>query len=224
VPIQRSLPEILRAHADAIKSEIRKCLPGTVTAVDANHQTVDVQLAVNGVLFDELGTAVSVPAPSLSGVPLGVLRGGGFLVWVPVAVGDSVLVMFSDLSCDVWSAGPVGNSAVDPGWVGQHTHDSPFAIPMVSPAAGVLTSTPTNKVVIGKDNADEQILIGPSDIELGRGATAFVALSTKIDLFIQTVMAWIPASGDGGAALKTALTGAGFTTATSTAATLVKAQ
>jgi hypothetical protein len=221
MPVQRSLPEILRAHADAIKSEIRKCLPGTVTAVDATHQTVDVQLAVNGVLFDELGTAVSVPAPSLSGVPLGVLRGGGFLVWVPVSVGDSVLVMFSDLSCDVWSAGPVGNSAVDPGWVGQHTHDSPFAIPMVSPAAGVLTSTPTNKVVIGKDNADEQILIGPSDIELGRGATDFVALASKVEAELNKIAATLATGSNSGGPVVFATP---YTTPGPVAATLVKAQ
>ncbi len=222
MPVQRSLAEVLRAHGDALKSEIRKCLPGTVTAVDAAHQTVDVQLAINGVLFDELGTAVSVPAPSLSSVPLGVLRGGGFLVWVPVKVGDSVLVMFSDLSCDVWQDGPVGNAAVDPGWVGVHTHDSPFAIPMVSPAAGKLLDTLTDQMVIGLDDSDQQIRISGSLVQLGAGATDFVALASKVATElgkIQTALTSI---------VTTCPAGSGTGTATYTpggvAATIVKAQ
>jgi hypothetical protein len=187
MPLPRSDAEILNAHADALKSEMRKCLPGTVTAVDVGKQTVDVQLAINGVLFDELGTAVSTPAPSISGVPVGALRGGGFLIWVPVAVGDSVLLIFSDLSCDTWRAASTG-TPVDPGFVGQHTHDSPFAIPMIAPDGKAFSSASPDHVVIGKDGADEQILIGAADIVLGRGATDFVGLSMKIDSAVSAIV------------------------------------
>jgi hypothetical protein len=187
------MPEILRTHGDSLKGEIRKCLPATVTAVHPSRQTVDVQLGVNAVMFDELGTTVGVPAPSISEVPLGVLRGGGFLIWVPVAVGDYVLLIFSDLSCDTWRALPAGSAGnpVDPGFVGQHTHDSPFAIPMVAPDAKAFVSPGTDRVIIGKDNSDEQISIGASDIELGRGATDFVGLASKIDANLTTLNTYL---------------------------------
>lgn len=229
MPLQRSLQEILNSHADAIRADMRKVLPGTVTAVHAARQTVDVQLAVNAVLFDDLGTAVSVPAPSVTDVPLGVMRGGGFLVWVPVAVGDSVLLIFSDLSVDTWRASQDGNP-VDPGGVGQHTHDSPFAMPCVSPDRGFLTSTPTDNMVIGKDGTDEQIVISSSDIKLGAGASQAVALCTLIDLLITTLVAnpytpTLVGLGTFFSALTAWKTANGWgTTTTTTGATLVKAE
>ncbi len=197
MPIHRSQAEIFRAHGDALKAEIRKCLPATVTAVDVAKQTVSVQIGVNGVLVDELGTAVSVPAPSMSGVPLGVIRGGGFLVWVPVKVGDYVLLIFSDLSCDTWSASSSG-TPVDPGFVGQHTHDSPFAIPMVAPDAKALTSPSSNQLVIGEDASDAQIRIGAGQINLGRSASDFVALATKVLTELQKIQATLLTGSNSG--------------------------
>lgn len=180
MPLERSHAEILGAYADAIKHDIRKCLPATITAVHADRQTVDVQIAVNALLFDPLGNPFSEPAPSLADVPLGVMRGGGFLVWVPVAVGDSVLLVFSDLSTDTWRAGD--GTARDPGWAGRHTCDSPFALPCVAPDAKFLASPNADpgKVIIGKDGGTAQIRISASDIELGAPAGDFVALASKV--------------------------------------------
>jgi hypothetical protein len=45
-----------------------------------------------------------------------------------------------------------------------------------------------------------------------------------VDKFIQAIMGWTPVAGDGGAALKAALTAAGFSPASSCAASVVKAQ
>ena len=179
MPLQRSPAEIFGRFGDALRGDIYKCMPATVLAVNPSKQTVDVQVAINGVIFDELGTAVSVPAPSFTGIPLGVIRGGGFLVWVPVVVGDSVLLVFSDLSADTWRSGD--GTPTDPGWVGLHTCDSPFALPMVAPDAKVLTSTPGDKLVIGKDGGSTQIIISATDIELGSPAGDAVGLASKID-------------------------------------------
>lgn len=216
------MPEILGLHSDAVKADISKCLPATVTAVNAAAQTVDVQIAINEILHDDLGNTYVLPAPSISGVPLGVMRGGGFLVWVPVAVGDSVLLIFSDLSADSWRAGD--GHPQPPGWVGRHTKDSPWALPCCAPDSKALTSPPgdAGKLIIGKDGGAAQIKISATDIELGASATDAVALASKVDAFIQTVMSWLPAAGDGGAALKTALTTAGFTITSTVKSNLVK--
>lgn len=222
MPLPRSLAEIFGAHADAIKHDIFKCVPATVTAVYPARQTVDVQIAINNVVFDDLGQPLSEPAPGISDVPLGVMRGGGFFVWVPVQVNDSVLLIFSDLSTDVWRSGD--GSPQDPGFCGKHTLDSPFAIPMVAPDAKFFSSpgADPNKLILGKDGSTAQIRLSSTDIELGAPASDHVALASKVDLFIQTVMNWIPVPNDGGAALKSALTGAGFTPASTTASPLVK--
>lgn len=179
MPIDRTLPEVLQLHGDSLKNDFRKILPGKVMAVHTSRQTVDVQLSVNNFLFDDLGNIVSDPAPSVSDVPLCVMRGGGFLVWLPVAVGDSVLVVFSDLACDTWRAGD--GEPRDPVWAGKHTLASGFAIPCIAPDKHALASVSASNVVIGKDGADEQIVISASDIKLGASASDFVALASKVD-------------------------------------------
>ena len=128
MPHERTLSEVLLNFGDQLKNDMKKCCPATVTAVhpsttaDYAGQTVDVQVATLNVVFDELGTAIQEPPISFANVPLGCLRGGGFLVWLPVTVGDSVLLIFSDLSADSWRAGD--GSSQPPGFVGKHTTDS----------------------------------------------------------------------------------------------------
>jgi hypothetical protein len=193
MPIPRTLPEILGAHADVLKSDIRKCIPATVTAVNAAKMTVDVQVAVNDVLFDPLGNAYSVAAPTIADVPLGVARGGKFFVWVPVSVGDSVLLIFSDLSADSWRlASSAPTEGVDPVFLGRHTLDSAFAIPMFAPDSQAFADPaldPT-KIIIGRDGGPE-IKVSTAGIELGAaGATPpsdYVALASKVETELNAI-------------------------------------
>jgi hypothetical protein len=216
MPIERSLPEIFKTFGDALKHDIRKVMPATVTAVNAAAQTVDVQIATNNLLFTDLGDAIEEDAASLSGVPLGCLRGGGFMIWLPVAVGDSVLLVFSDLSADTWLAGDGTPQA--PGFMGVHTSDSPFAIPMFAPTAKTLASPAAEpgSLIIGKDGATAQIRLTAANIELGGPAgtplTDFVALASKVDA--NTVLLQTVATALGAGALTVA---AGFTASQSAA-------
>jgi hypothetical protein len=199
MPIQRSPAEIFGAFGDALKADIRKCVPATITQVHADRQTVDVQVATNDLLFDDLGNPVSMPAPSISDVPLGCLRGGGFFIWVPVQVGDSVLLVFSDQSADTWRSGT--GAPQDPGFAGKHTADSPFAIPAWAPDNKMLQSPPQDagKVIIGMDGAAAQIKISATDIELGAQAADYVALASKVDAELtkiaNTLSTFVPGSG-----------------------------
>jgi hypothetical protein len=191
VPLPRSDAELFGAHKDVVKNSIKKVAVATVTKVHAAEQTVDVQLAVNNPIFDELGNVATEPAPSLSDVPLGVMRGGGFFVWLPVAIGDSVLVLFSDISTDVWREGD--GTAQDPGWVGKHTMDSPFAIPMVAPDAKMFAdiAAAAGKVIIGKDGSAAQIRLSATDIELGNNPTDAVALASLVKSEFASFALWV---------------------------------
>lgn len=187
MPHERTLSEVLLNFGDQLKNDMKKCCPATVTAVhpsttaDYAGQTVDVQVATLNVVFDELGTAIQEPPISFANVPLGCLRGGGFLVWLPVTVGDSVLLIFSDLSADSWRAGD--GSSQPPGFVGKHTTDSPFALPMFAPDAKVFSSPGANpgNLIIGKDGSSQQIQISASGIALGNPAPSGVCKATLVD-------------------------------------------
>jgi hypothetical protein len=223
MPIERSPAEYLAAQMDATKNEIRKVAVGTVTGVYPDRQTVDVQLAVNNPIFDEIGNVYSEAAPSISDIPLGVMRGGGMFVWMPVAVGDSVLVLFTDLSTDTWRDSQTTQS-VDPGFVGKHTMDSAFAIPCCAPDASFFAD-PNNdpaKIIIGKDGSAAQIRISPTDIELGNAVTDAVALASLVNTElgkISTALSSLVAPSGGGP-----VTGNTYTSPVNVASTLVKAQ
>ena len=180
MPLPRSNAEILARHAEVIDHGHIKVRVATVTAVHPERQTVDVQLCQASPIFNELGDAFFEPAPGISDVPLATLRGNGMLLWMPVAVGDSVLLLFCDLSCDVWRAGDGTPQA--PGALSYHSYDSAFALPMIAPDAKALASPgadPT-KIIIGTDSGPEQIKIGPGEIALGATAGDFVALASLV--------------------------------------------
>ena len=190
MPLERSDVEIFQAFHDAVKDDHRKIIPATITAVHADTCTVDVVPAIQNPLFDEFGAVSYETLPSLKGVPLGIIRGGGFLVWVPVQPGDSVLLVFSDLSTDSWRASTPGGSPVQPVFVGKHTPAGPFAIPCVAPDSAAPTSpvTASGNLIIGKDGAQQQIQISSSLILLGESAAQFVALSNLVDTAVSSIV------------------------------------
>lgn len=225
MPYSRTVAEVLNAHGDTIKDEIRKVLPATVTAVNPALQTVDVIVGVQNPLFDEYGNVSYEVLPALSNVPLACLRGGGFFVWLPVIPGDTVLLVFSDLSLDTWRVG-TGATAVEPGWAGKHTADSPIAIPIIVPDAKVSLgpSADPTKLIVGKDGSAAQIKVSATDIELGALATDAVALASKVDAIFTAIATATPVAGDGGAAIIAAVADAlaALTPPGSTASLLVK--
>lgn len=188
MPQEPTLEDLFGYHKEAIKADFRKCIPATVTAVhtkDDNKSpmspTVDCQAGVTDFLHDELGNTIDMDAASWTQVPLGMMRGGGALVYVPVAVGDSVLLIFSDISTDTWRLG--NGTPVAPGFVGRHTADSPFAIPMVAPDTTQFVSpdSAATDIIIGFDRGASQIRVSPSGIALGNPAGDAVALASKVD-------------------------------------------
>lgn len=223
MPLHRTLEEILGAFMDAMKNEIVKVRIATVTAVSNDRQTVDVQLATNNPLYDDAGNVFTEPAPSISDVPLAVLRGGGFMVWLPVAVGDSVLLLFSDLSIDTWRAGD--GTPQDPGFVGKHTLDSALALPMFGidkkMFADPASAGGAGKIIIGKDQSSAQIRISATDIELGNNATDAVALASLVNGELQKIATAFStfAPGSGGASFPDA-----YTSPSNVASATVKAQ
>lgn len=195
--IPRSHAEILGDHTDHVLTTMKKCIPATVTAVYPAKMTVDVQVAVTTPHTDPVGNVYFEDAVSICDVPLGTMRGGKFFVWLPVAVGDSVLLLMSDVSTDTWRASPktsTGPQPNDPFFVGKHTFDSCFAIPMFAPDAYVFSDPAGDpqKIIIGQDGGPE-IKIDTGSIEL-RGASPaadHVALASKVDSAVATLTAAI---------------------------------
>lgn len=94
--------EALRLVLDGRQVGIWTALPGIIDAIDFSTMTCTVQPAIQAVVTDSLGVMSAVDLPQLLDVPIVFPKGGGFLVTMPLAVGDEVLVVFSSRCIDAW--------------------------------------------------------------------------------------------------------------------------
>ncbi len=116
--------------------------------------------------------------PVIPNVPVVWPRGGGFFVTFPIAAGDHVLLIFSERSFAEWRAtGAIGDAAD----TRAHSLSYPFAIPGVAPDASPIADKVAGRMVLGKDGNEAQISIAAGEVKIGKTATDFVALASKVD-------------------------------------------
>lgn len=137
---------------------IRVAIPGIVTKVNADRQTVNVQAAIREKINID-GNDEWVEIPELQEVPLFVNRGGNYALTLPVKVGDECLVVFADMCIDAWwQSGGIQNQ------IERRRHDlsDSFAIVGFTSQAKKLPNYSTS-------TAQLRTLDGSSYIELSAG-------------------------------------------------------
>ena len=92
----------MRLMLDGRQSSIWTAIPAIVQSVDFETMTVEVQPTIQGTVEDENGAVQSVNLPLLVDVPIVFPSAGGFLITLPIAVGDEVLVVFASRCIDAW--------------------------------------------------------------------------------------------------------------------------
>jgi len=108
------LAELLARRMRDVSAGLNSCLVGTITAVNSNGTVtcaVNFQKVLKGVVplaSGEIGDQVLNSGPLNSGypalvnVPVFTYQGGGTYIQMPIAVGDSCLLLFCDRDMDVW--------------------------------------------------------------------------------------------------------------------------
>jgi hypothetical protein len=233
--IPRTLGETIDKRVRSFLSNVHTSMPGKVVtfypATATTGPMADVELAVKHQVFDDDGNRTYEDYQTLQAVPVGCLRAGGYVIWLPVVAGDTVNVLFSESSIDEWRSSGQTSKPWD---ARRHSIGWPICVPIIAPDVMPLAvgdaAARLAGMVVGRDGQDEQIRIGPGTIQIGATATDFVALSSKVDALFTALgnvfSSWTPVATDGGAALKTLLSApspAGFHPAT-VAATLTKAK
>jgi len=187
--LSRSQIEIITKIVRAHLAEVHTALPGKVVRYDSAKQLADVQLQVKMSVWDDDQKRVYEEIPILPEVPVGFMRGGGYFCSLPLAVGDFVLVIFSESSMQEWrSTGQLSEPAGD---ARRHSVGWPFCIPCGYPDTSPLASgdNPARQagLVFGKDGSTEQIRFANGVIEIGVGTLQKVALETKVDTWMQEI-------------------------------------
>ena len=93
-----TMAKVIQTAIEARLCNMHTCLPGIVTAYDSETQKATVQPEIRRQYIN--GDTVDLPA--IQDVPIVWPRGGGAVLHFPLAVGDQVLLVFSERSVDEW--------------------------------------------------------------------------------------------------------------------------
>lgn len=97
-----SQDELYRKLSENTKKTTRVAEPGIIQAFDLKTQTVTVQLALREELTNLDGTKKWVNLPLLLDVPIVIPHAGGYMLTMPISIGDECLVIFGDMCIDSW--------------------------------------------------------------------------------------------------------------------------
>lgn len=102
------LKEFISRQMRAISAEINSCLIGSITAINANGTisvAVSFQKIIRGIVAipnsNIMGDQI-INYPALVNVPVFTYQGGGAYISMPIAIGDSCLLLFCDRDMDIW--------------------------------------------------------------------------------------------------------------------------
>lgn len=115
--------------------EIHTMLPATVTAIDYIKQEVEIQLGVKRIYKN--GSEIVVPP--IVQVPIGILRGGNWIITFPVQIGDQGVAFFSEREMNQWRlAGDQGPQT--PRQMNKHDYTDAYFLPALASAAKVISN------------------------------------------------------------------------------------
>lgn len=181
-----TLEDVIGEILDTRSAELRVALPGKVVRYDAAAQVADIQPQLRDVFLGSDGEFVDRSFPVLPRVPVQFMRGGGFFVIVPIAVGDTGLLVFNDLPLDRWRA--TGQQS-HPGDVRRHSLTSAVFIPGLVPTASALSEASANAdLVLGKAGGLAARITAGNLMQVG-GGSDFVALAALVKARLDTIQA-----------------------------------
>lgn len=218
-----TLLDLLNAFRKSIVGELHTSMPGKIVKYDPTTKLADVQPMIKRAYFDDDGVKQYESFPTIPRVPVLMPGGQGYLVTIPLGAGDMVWLSFSEGAIAEYLSTLQESEPQD---LRRHSLSYPVAFPVVVPSKSAPEGDPdvtaNDRMVLGKDNSNTQIQIKDDPtaptIKIFADASDAPALASKVDAVLSAISGWTPVANDGGAALKTALTGK----LGSTASTFVK--
>lgn len=177
---------VFREILDARAAEIHTALPAKVLTYDAAKQIASVQPMVQDVFYDTAGNLKTRSFPVLS-VPVAFIRGGGYFVSVPLAAGDTGMLVFSELPIDRWRSSGQESHPVN---ARRHGVGNAVFYPGVRPRAQALNEDGVDDhLVLGKEGG-AQVHVKADQVNLYEASAAdFVALAAKVATELNRVKA-----------------------------------
>ena len=171
--------ETLRRVLDARLADLHTALPGRVRAYDAATQTADIEPMIKrGVPTGGEEDEVALETlPVLPSVPVLFPSGGQCFVTFPLAVGDPVLLVFSERDTSQFRA---TGAVSDPGVPTMHGLSGAVAIPCAfGPRSAAMSGVSSTDLVVGRQGGLANLTIKSGTAEVG-GAADSAALASRV--------------------------------------------
>lgn len=179
-PISPTMIDVLRRWFDLRLRDLHVAIPAVVESYDAVAQTVDATPQVMMYEATEDGTEKAQPVPRCVKCPVLFPGAGGFRLTFPIQQGDTVLLLFSESSIDLWLK---NGGLIDPTDKRRHHWSDGIALPGLHPNTAPWSKASTSGATIGNDNGP-QIVFRSDAIELGGDdsdvPSDYVALAQKV--------------------------------------------
>jgi hypothetical protein len=167
-PLFPTFASVIRHAIEESLADLRVAMPARVERVDLAKGLLDAKPLVKDrvEIPGKTGTQV-LSIPVVTNVPVIWPGAGGMRVTFPIAVGDTVLLLFSDRSLDVWLA---QGGEVDPLDPRKHALSDAVAIPGLRDFGHPWSGAADDGMTLGADDG-MQLKITPSDASFGGGST-----------------------------------------------------
>ena len=190
----RTTVENLRKAIAGVLQDVHVALPGQVASFSPSTGLADVQVMVQHPVWDDDNLRTYEDLGVLPGVPVAWPRGGGMCATLPLAPGDTGLLVFCSTPIGEWRS---TNQSSQPADDGRLSASYPVFIPGFSadvkaPAASCYQA---GAMVLGSETGPGQVIIKASEVDIGQGATDFIALSTGVKAALDAIVAAVQAIG-----------------------------
>jgi hypothetical protein len=178
-------PTLAEVIGDAIDFRLRNThvmLPGKVLDYDSGSQTATVMPLLKSPVLDRYGFVQTISKPPISHVPVVFPGGGGFRLTFPIQANDTVSLIFSDQSLDVWKS---YGGEVDPIDLRIHDIGDCVAFPGLHPDNAAWTSVDGSHVQIGQDGSSP--LAAARQTDSVSGSSAFMTWVGAVTTYINGI-------------------------------------
>ena len=181
-----------RILSDAVNSrlaEVHTAMPGRVESYDKATQRADIKPLLKRAQRDVDGNEMTVESlPVIAGVPVMFPRAGDYFISLPLAKGNTGLLIFSERNIDQWIA---KGGEVDPRDLRLFPLDGAAFYPGLWADGAKLSDADGSNIVVGKTGGT-QIHIADGTISLGeKSPSDAIALASLVKQEVQKITDWI---------------------------------
>lgn len=204
-----SIAQIVRAGLSADRDELHTAMPAEVVAYDPLTETAFVKPLLKHALYTREGERVFEDYPEIPFVPVIFPSGGGMTIRLPVAAGDTVLLIFSESSMAEWRSTGQASAQED---ARRHSLGWPIAIPGLFPDTKIRPSLDAAEcaaggMVVGDENSPAKMFVGGTipGFRFGQLAVSPIALAVPLMAYVTAAVAAGTAGGASDTAVNSAL-------------------